>query len=268
MSATRTESRTRLALGLSAVAALLSACATGSMGGTEVRTGAAGDGARLAASGGPEVAATRAGMVDAELLRAGSDGSFIVHPSADSLADYASTVVVGEISSWSDGAVLYNYDERDFTAVVSIKVEGALKGSKYVQNGFIYLRFHRGGEVIDEAGNPFRNPGAPASVKSLAELREAAPPGTRVVVFADDGTYVDTVQREKPPEVRTIRPRAGVPDGAALLSPYPQGFLLNDDGQVASAIADGEPWGWIPEDVPHNSGFVHVVERLQAHLTG
>ncbi|MCX6395696.1 MAG: hypothetical protein NTV23_04370 [Propionibacteriales bacterium] len=178
------------------------------------------------------------------------------------------TVVSGEVVSWTDGAVMLDYDERLYTAVLKIKVRTAWKGSAQVKDGFIYVTRPRGGELVNPDGTPFRNPGAKSAVTSLAELRTAVPVGTRVLFVGDAGDGV--FQYEQPPQIRTLVPHAGYPDGAKLLRPHAFGLLLEqNDGTVVSGSIEEGPWDALNAAARRSSvePFTELTTQLRKHYS-
>jgi len=202
------------------------------------------------------------GGVDVAILRGDGDGRLVPKDSPEALAEKMSTVVEGSIAGWADGASVVNYDERDYSAVLKIKVSRGFKGevTKDADGGYVYVYFPRGGEVLAANGEPFRNPDAPSTVRSIDELNRAAPAGTRVIFFGTDPISLGEGFDDK--QVRIENPGAGLPDGAPLLRAHAQGLLLDDNGQLASAVSDGEPWGWLADSVKPDDQFSQILDRL------
>jgi hypothetical protein len=199
------------------------------------------------------------GAVDVSVLRRNRDGRILGEPSPERLARSVSTVVQGTIASWADGPVVIDHDERDYSAVLEIKVTRTFKGEGGGADGQVYVYFPRGGEVLDADGEAYRNPGARDTVTSIDELRRAAPPGTRILFLGNgprplaDGSGAG---------VHVEHARSGLPDGAPLLRAHAQGLLLDDDGRLASAAAGGEPWGWFDDATKARQQFELTADRL------
>ena len=206
------------------------------------------------------------GGVDVSVLRRNREGRILSAGSPEEVADAVSTVVQGTIAGWADGPMVVNYDERDYSAVLKIKVAHDFKSAKRAGDGYVYVYFPRGGEVLDANGEPFRNPGAESTVTSVDDLNKAAPVGTRVLFLGGGPIAVGEGLEDK--QVRVENAGAGLPDGAPLLRAHAQGLLLDDGGRLASAAGSGEPWDWFPGADKASDQFARLVSRLSLKFPG
>lgn len=199
--------------------------------------------------------------VDAAVVRGSADYDYEPFASITSAAAQAEVGVVGEVVSWSDGRTLIDGDEFDYSAVLKVRVVDTVT-SGVPAGGFAYVEVRRGGEVFVD-GKPFRHEGARAAYRTVAELSTAVPAGSRVIVLGLAAPSADTLEKESATG-EVVNASAGLPEGASLVSPYPQGLLFETaSGGFASGYADGEAdWGWVPDDMPSGKEFAALAQQL------
>ena len=190
--------------------------------------------------------------VDAAVVRGSSHYDYGVKTDAAALAAESTVVFTGSIADWLPAEFVIDHDERLEYAILKVHVTHVVKGSSGTHRGFAYLRLPRGGEVIDEHGLAVLNPGARSTVTTVDELKKAAPVGTRLVFLGNPA--LPLVSSDRIGSVRN--PGTGRPPGVPVLAPAPQGLVFESfTGDVASGVADGEPWGWLPASTPADRRF-------------
>ncbi|WP_325600563.1 hypothetical protein [Nocardioides sp.] len=176
----------------------------------------------------------------------------------------ASSALIGEVVGWSDGQTTVEsdgagYEDFSYNAVLAVKVQTARRNTAQRPGEIAYVTVYRGGELrID--GQP---QGSEPAFASVEELSAAVPPGTRVIVLANPVPPASQLQTDTP-GAAVVSEAQGVPQGATLIQPTPQGLLFQDEtGGIDSGVADGESgWGWIPGNVPAPNSFAYLAAEV------
>lgn len=208
-----------------------------------------------------QAAAPQRPVVDAAVVRGSADYDYEPFASITSASEVAEAGTVGEVVSWSEGRALSDGDEVDYSAVLKVRIVDALKPDG-LSGEIMYVEVRRGGEVMVD-GKPFRHEGARAAYRTIEDLDKAVPAGTRVIVLGLIAPSDKTLETESVTG-HVVHSGAGLPAGAALVSPYPQGLLFETaSGGFASGYADGETeWGWLPDITPPDRGFATLVQQV------
>lgn len=202
--------------------------------------------------------------VDAAVVRGSSEYDFPQTKSVSEAAGNASSVLIGEVVGWTDGQTTVEsdgagYEDFSYNAVLAVKVEVPRLNAVQQEGEIAYVTVYRGGELrID--GQP---QGSEPSFASLEELSAAVPLGTRVIVLANPAPPASQLKVDTP-GAEIVSEAKGVPQGATLLQPTPQGLLFRDEtGSFGSGVAEGESeWGWIPPSVPAPKSFDYLATEV------
>lgn len=169
-------------------------------------------------------------------------------------------IVTGAVESIEQGRNIYTDPEMAQIdrlepahrhIVLKVKVDETLRSGEPgdIHDGRVYIEHWQGGgqDTADGGYKPWI---------SLTEWREAIPAGTRVMLFLIDA-YDGKGQSPTEQEGR------GLPDGANLLQPDPQGLIFEYDGQLVvddpGGSGDiGSQWGV--------SSIAEISERVRVHL--
>lgn len=193
-------------------------------------------------------------VVDTALLRSAIDYDYPGFTDISTAVDGTDIAIVGRVVGWREGRSFVDGEEADLTAVLTIEVTEPLHVPAAFEGTHVYVEVRRGGYVLDEDGEEFRNPGARPAYKSVEELAVAVPVGVRVIMLGtpgpSDAAYADVYG------IQVLDAGAGHPSGTPLAIPHPQGLLFETHtGGVASGMDYGGPaaWGWLPSGAGTNS---------------
>ena len=162
----------------------------------------------------------------------GASLDYDVHDSPADLGDKASLSVIGTVADVADGRVFGVGETREtepafLNLTLTLKVESVLRGDEsLIQDGLVYVEIGRTKELPVET------------------FERAVPENQRLVLFLDD--YTEGLQT-----FPVIEKAPSIPDGAPVLAPYAEGFLIED-------ASSGELIG----------GFVHLDELPPAWNQG
>lgn len=207
---------------------------------------------------------TKLAVINPSVVRGSAHYDYEPFSSIVSAARAAEAGAVGEVVSWSNGRTLTDGDDVDYSAVLKIRVTDPVQPVG-ISDDFLYVEVRRGGEILVD-GKPFRHAGAPAAYRTIAELSRAVPTGTRVIVLGLIAPSDHTLETESVTG-KVSNSGAGLPSGATLVSPFPQGLIFETaEGGFASGYADGESqWGWLSDDVPDSQRFAALVKKVIGH---
>ncbi|MDT0202877.1 hypothetical protein [Nocardioides sp. AE5] len=175
--------------------------------------------------------------VDGEIVRGEAHADYDVAASVVGAAEPATVVVIGRVKSWAEGRIIHDGDSALKSAVLEVEVETSLV-PRTVESAFVEI--DRGGTLIDEEGNEVElHDGATYVQRSVEELRQAVPVGTRVVVL---GVAAPTDEEIASTGGQQVIEAWVPPHGDdQLVSPVQQGLLFEDaDGSYVSGVADQE----------------------------
>ncbi|WP_419926116.1 hypothetical protein [Candidatus Poriferisocius sp.] len=176
--------------------------------------------------------ATDSGALVSVMRSIGESLDYGLHDSPAILGDKASLTVIGTVADVADGRVFGVGETRDtepafLNLTLTVKVESVLGGDEsLVQDGLVYIEIARTKELPVET------------------FQRAVPVNQRLVLFLDDYTEGLT-------PFRVVEKASSIPDGAPVLSPYADGFLIED-------VSSGELIG----------GFDHLDELPPAWKEG
>lgn len=182
--------------------------------------------------------------VDASVVRGGAQYDYEPTTNLPDLVDRTPVAVAGTVTEWAEGRSIIDGNDAERYAVLTLRVDTAAKTLTAVQEETIYVSVYRGTEALDDDGNPILLEGAPSSVTSVGELRRAVPEGTRGIVLGSPTVSVE--EQEYAPYVTVVDANAGVPDGASLIDPWPQGLIFEtSNGGFDGGIVDADELaGW------------------------
>ncbi len=151
----------------------------------------------------------------------GESSDYDPHDSPADLGDRASVTVTGTITAVDDGRVFgvgpTRHDEPAFLHLtLTVQVDRVLAGNKsLIRDGLVYVEIARTKELPVET---FRN---------------ATPENQRLVLFLDD--YTEGMRT-----FPVIEEAPSIPDGAPVLAPYAEGFLIEDttSGELIGGFED------------------------------
>ena len=156
----------------------------------------------------------------------GESFDFDTHDSPAILGDEASLTVIGTVTSVADGRVFGVGDTREtepafLNATLTVKVESILGGDEtLIQDGFVHVEIARSRELPVEV------------------FQKAMPVNQRLVLFLDDYTEGFTT-------FQLIEAAPTIPNGAPVLAPYTDGFLI-ESVSTGELIGGFEPLDALP----------------------
>lgn len=159
----------------------------------------------------------------------GKSLDYDLHESPAVLGSKASVTVIGIVTDVADGRVFGAGETRDtepafLNLTYTVRVESVLRGDEsLIRDGFVYVEIGRTKEYPVEA------------------FQKATPKNQRLLLFLDDYT-------EGLGAFPVIEKAPTIPDGAPVLAPYADGFLIEDvsSGELIGGFDDlGElPAAW------------------------
>jgi len=187
--------------------------------------------------GPPAPAVESARSVDGETVRGSADYDYDVASSVVEAAQAARTVVAGTVVSWTEGRAVRDGDDQRLSAVLEVLIDQAFATEEPVET--IFVEVQRRGVLVDEAGNVLElDEGASYDERSVSDLENAVPIGTRVLVLAVDAPSDEEIAATGGGQ-QVVTSWSAPRDGAELVSPLPQGLLFEDaDGTYVSGVAD------------------------------
>ena len=151
----------------------------------------------------------------------GESLDYDLHDSPANLGDKASLTVIGTVTDVADGRVFGVGETREtepafLNLTLTVQVESVLQGDEsLIQDGLVYVEIGRTKELPVET------------------FQRATLENQRLVLFLDD--YTEGLET-----FPVIEKAPSIPDGAPVLSPYADGFLIEDvsSGELIGGFDD------------------------------
>lgn len=151
----------------------------------------------------------------------GESLDYALHDSPAKLGDKASLTVIGTVTGVADGRVFGVGETREtepafLNLTLTVRVESVLQGDEsLIRDGLVYVEIGRTKELPVET------------------FQSATPENQRLVLFLDD--YTEGLQ-----PFPVIEEALSIPDGAPVLAPYADGFLIEDvsSGKLIGGFGD------------------------------
>ncbi|MFF5110985.1 hypothetical protein [Streptosporangium sp. NPDC000509] len=132
-------------------------------------------------------------------------------------------IVIGSVEGFEQGRDIYDIDDDpypDKRVVMHVRVDSTIKDNGIVNGGRVYVDLDQGGLYHD---------GTPS--KSLDDFRKAVPAGVRVMLF---------LFSDRRTALRIEGAENGLPSGAVLVAPDPQGMVFDDGSKLVGGQEDLE----------------------------
>ncbi|MER5421917.1 hypothetical protein [Streptosporangium roseum] len=136
------------------------------------------------------------------------------------------SIVVGSVEGFEQGRDIYTVEGDPYPekrVVMHVRVDSTIKDRGLVSDGRVYVDLDQGG--LHHSGKPR---------KSLDDFRKAIPAGTRVMLF---------LFPDRRTAFRIEGAGNGLPIGAVLTAPDPQGMIFGNGSKVVGGQEDLEG-GW------------------------
>ncbi|MET8340394.1 hypothetical protein [Streptosporangium canum] len=133
------------------------------------------------------------------------------------------SIVVGSVEGFEQGRDIYAVEGDPYPekrVVMHVRVDSTIKDRGLVSGGRVYVDLDQGG--VYHSGKPRR---------SLDDFRKAIPAGTKVVLF---------LFPDRRTAFRIEGAGNGLPSGAALTAPDPQGMIFDNGSEVMGGQEDLE----------------------------
>lgn len=190
--------------------------------------------------------------IQAATLRGGASLDYTPQPSVRGVRDVVDYAVAGEVAAWHEGPLVTEGEGGSATdfAVLELGSTSVVKSkSKDVEPRFILVEL--GGYWVDEHDKIIEpNNGSSYTARTLADVKEAVPIGTRVLALGEEIGFADPDN----PEYSAKILRDWKPDkGSVLFATHPQGLLLEtadgryDSGRVPLSEVSSDQWPASPD---------------------
>ncbi|MFD8532776.1 hypothetical protein ACFV0L_35735 [Streptosporangium canum] len=133
------------------------------------------------------------------------------------------SIVVGSVEGFEQGRDIYTVEGDPYPekrVVMHVRVDSTIKDRGLVSDGRVYVDLDQGG--VYHSGKPRR---------SLDDFRKAIPAGTKVMLF---------LSPDRRTAFRIEGAGNGLPSGAVLTVPDPQGMIFDDGSEVMGGQEDLE----------------------------
>jgi len=210
-----------------------------------------GEGSAISASqiGGesPSALSSAAPVIDGATLRGYMAYDYDIAESAAALASRLPYAFLAEVVGWSDGySVLEHVEESGLavasrTALLEVKVTESFAGTPVPRGSTVYVDFARGVENVAADGSTDPRTSGAIPVEAL---RLAAPAGSRFLFVGYPG--VDPADQIYAEYITVEGAGVGLPEGATVVTPHPQGMLFETAGGdfVSARTGDADVRGW------------------------
>lgn len=182
--------------------------------------------------------------VDAAVVRGTVFHDYEPFASLTDAAQEKPVAAAGRVVDWADGRSIVASGYAQRYAVMAVEIEGPAKTADSVYDSTIYVSIPRGGEDVDDDGEPLIVDDPRNTMRSIDELEVAVPVGTRVIVVG--GPTASIEEQEYAPGVKVASADAGLPEGAHSVDPHPQGLLFETraGGFVSGMAVDEDLANW------------------------